>query len=110
MELLDYDSFKLTEKLQKISSNFVIRNHNNIYVKKSKVANKGKRNRGVFANKDMNKDEIVEICPIIKISNEDYELITLTELGHYLFRYLKNLDFDFNFHSIFYEYVFFLTT
>lgn len=62
---------------------------NKVYVKKSKIKNAG---RGVFANCDIKNGEIIERCPIIKLSK--YETTTLgeTTLVTYLFFHGKNKE------------------
>jgi hypothetical protein len=42
----------------------IINNYSNIYLKKSKIG--GKLGRGIFANKNFNKDEVIEKAPYIE--------------------------------------------
>ncbi|MFB6182046.1 MAG: SET domain-containing protein [Candidatus Magasanikbacteria bacterium] len=44
--------------------------------------NKG---RGVFAKKDFRKGEVIEVCPVIRLSEKDREVINETELYNYYF-------------------------
>lgn len=46
----------------------IVSNDNKLIVKKSSIPNSG---RGVFANKDFKKGEIVEVCPLISDKNEN---------------------------------------
>jgi len=43
------------------------------------------KGRGVFATVDLKKEEVVEIAPVIFISQIDTEVIQYTGLGHYIF-------------------------
>ena len=62
-----------------------------IYVATSIVAKDGKRNRGVFANRDFKVDEIVEISHVIPLSDKDDEIIVDSDLmNYYIFTWDKN--------------------
>lgn len=53
-----------------------------IYLSDSKIKNAG---RGVFAKQDIQKDEVVEICPIILIHEKEVPDLRKTELHNYYF-------------------------
>lgn len=53
-----------------------------IYLAKSKVANAG---RGVFASTSVSKGELIERCPVIYLTKEDYSLVKQTTLLNYYF-------------------------
>jgi SET domain-containing protein len=56
-----------------------------LYIKE--VKGKG---RGVFSYKPIDKDEIIEECPLIVFPTEDYDLITSTQLANYSFFFNKD--------------------
>lgn len=49
------------------------------------IKNTPKKGLGVFATKDIKKGEVIEICPLILISQDDFELISRTKLGLYVY-------------------------
>jgi hypothetical protein len=53
-------------------------------IKKSKIPNAG---RGVFALKDIKKNEIIEKIEVIPISNKEVDSIIETSLCHYHYEY-----------------------
>ena len=53
-----------------------------VYVSSSTIKNAG---RGVFASKEFNNDELIERCPIIYLTKEDYPLAKQTSLLNYYF-------------------------
>ena len=55
-----------------------------IEIRKSKIKGAG---RGVFALKNIKKDEVVEMCPIMIINEKDYLHLKKTILGGYVFGY-----------------------
>lgn len=57
-------------------------NSSKLYVAKSKIPNSG---RGVFANQDIKKGEIIEICPVIEISKHDMSHLEKSILTTYFF-------------------------
>jgi SET domain-containing protein len=54
-----------------------------IIVKYSKLS----KGRGVFANADIKKGEILEISPLLLLPMKDFELIKKTKLYYYYFEY-----------------------
>ena len=54
-----------------------------ITIKPSKKIN----GRGVFATDDIKKGEVIEKCPTILMSSEDFNLIKKTTLNYYYFEY-----------------------
>lgn len=60
---------------------------NNLKVKQAE--DKG---RGVFADKDLDKGEVIEKCPVIELNAEDRENIDNTELYNYYFSWGENND------------------
>ena len=46
-----------------------------------------KKGRGVFTKKNIAKDEIIDIAPIVLISNNDWQLIEDTVLSNYSFEW-----------------------
>ncbi|NCC71696.1 SET domain-containing protein-lysine N-methyltransferase [bacterium] len=52
----------------------------NIEIKKSKI-----HNRGVFSSIDIKENEIIEICPIILLNENDTKIIDDTHLYNYYF-------------------------
>ena len=58
-----------------------------IYVADSKIQNAG---RGVFAACDIKKNEVVEVCPIINVSEHDTSNLDNSFLVTYFFYYGKN--------------------
>ena len=61
----------------------------NIYVGRSKILDAG---RGVFANCDIKKGEIIESCPIIEIPKYDTSNLTESVLVTYFFYFGKNKE------------------
>ena len=59
----------------------------NIYISKSKIHNAG---RGVFARRDIKKDEIIESCPIIEVPKNDRSNLSESILVTYFFYFGKN--------------------
>lgn len=53
-----------------------------IIVKKSNISG-----RGVFATDDIKRGEIIEICPVILLSKNDFKVIKKTILNYYYFEY-----------------------
>lgn len=53
-----------------------------VYVSRSKIPNAG---RGVFANQNIKKGEIIEVCPIIEIPHQDIPILGKTILLNYYF-------------------------
>ncbi len=51
-----------------------------------KVKGKG---RGVFSSVPLEKDEVIEECPLIVIPADDYEMITATQIVNYCFFFNK---------------------
>lgn len=43
--------------------------------------------RGVFANRDILKDELIHIAPVVVLSKEEFEVIDTTILGNYVFNW-----------------------
>ncbi|MBN1168679.1 SET domain-containing protein-lysine N-methyltransferase [Candidatus Woesebacteria bacterium] len=60
-----------------------------IYIKTSDIKSAG---RGVFAREKINKGEIIEICPFIKIDKNDPENLFGGELVTYFFYFGKNRE------------------
>ena len=60
-----------------------------IYVGKSKIPNSG---RGVYAKSSINKGEIIENCPIIKVSEHDAAILTESILVTYFFYFGKKKE------------------
>ena len=58
-----------------------------MYVMKSKISGAG---RGVFARKDIKKDETVEVCPIIKVPKYDMANLNDSTLVTYFFYFGKS--------------------
>ena len=58
-----------------------------IEIKKTKY-----KGRGVFATRNFSVGEIIEICPIIELPEEDTERIDKTKLYSYYFNWGKNLN------------------
>lgn len=59
----------------------------NIYVFQSKLTDAG---RGVFAATDIKKDEVVEVCPVILIPEDDARRINESMLVNYIYYLGKN--------------------
>ena len=57
---------------------------NRIYIDNSKIKGAG---RGVFAKKDISKDDVIEICPIIEVPHDDNDQLNRSSLVTY-FLYL----------------------
>lgn len=60
-----------------------------VYVGMSKIQNAG---RGVFAKSNINKDDIIESCPIIEISKHDAPKLNESSLVTYLLYFGKNKE------------------
>jgi uncharacterized protein len=58
-----------------------------IEIKKSGIKDAG---RGVFATKAIKKGELIETCPIVIFSDEDFPLLEKTKIGGYVFGYTGN--------------------
>ena len=58
-------------------------NQNNVYVTKSTLA----EGNGVFANSDLSKGKIIEICPVIFMPINEFEYIKKTKLFYYFYEY-----------------------
>lgn len=58
-----------------------------IYISKSKILNAG---RGVYANKNIKKGEIIEKCPVIQVSQNDMANLKERVLVTYFFYFGKN--------------------
>lgn len=56
-----------------------------VQVKKSEIHGKG-----IFATKDIKKDEVIEVCPIIILNQEDTKIIDNTSLYNYYFGWRNN--------------------
>lgn len=57
-------------------------NSSKLYVAKSKIPNSG---RGVFANQNIKKGEIIETCPVIEVSKHDMSNLEESILVTYFF-------------------------
>lgn len=60
-----------------------------IYVAESKIPHAG---RGVFAAKQINEGEIIEICPVFVLPQKDYLPLKETALRDYYFMWGKNTN------------------
>jgi len=60
-----------------------------IYVSESKIKNAG---RGVFASQDINRDEVIEICPIIEVPLNDVSNLKESILVNYYFSFDDGKD------------------
>jgi SET domain-containing protein len=60
-----------------------------IYISKSKIPNAG---RGVYAMRNIKKDEIIERCPIIEVSKHDTSNLRESILVTYFFYFGKNKE------------------
>lgn len=58
-----------------------------IYINNSKIPN---ANRGVYASKDIKKDELIESCPLIEISQHDMANLNESILVTYFFYFGKD--------------------
>jgi uncharacterized protein len=58
-----------------------------IYVGKSKIKN---ADRGVYASCDIKKNEIIEICPVVQVSEHDTANLKESILNTYFFYFGKN--------------------
>ncbi|TSC94156.1 MAG: hypothetical protein CEN87_609 [Parcubacteria group bacterium Licking1014_1] len=61
--------------------------------KKIKIINIEKKGRGVIATQDIKKDEIIEFCPIIFISNKEVDFLKIESdilKFYYLWQYAIN--------------------
>lgn len=55
-----------------------------LYISKSPLV-KSLHNRGVFANRNFEKSDIIEVCPVIPISEKDFKKLKGTALENYPF-------------------------
>lgn len=60
-----------------------------IYVSRSKIPGAG---RGIFARVDINKNEIIESCPVIEIPKTDTSLLMESALINYFYFFGKNKE------------------
>jgi SET domain-containing protein len=60
-----------------------------IYIKKSKILNAG---RGVYARRDIKKNETIERCPIIEVPEHDMANLKESILVTYFFYFGKNKE------------------
>ncbi|MCL6096467.1 MAG: SET domain-containing protein-lysine N-methyltransferase [Patescibacteria group bacterium] len=60
-----------------------------IYIRKSKILNAG---RGVYARCDIQKDEIIEKCPVIEVPKHDMANLRESFLVTYFFYFGKNKE------------------
>ncbi|MGG9960535.1 SET domain-containing protein-lysine N-methyltransferase [Ferruginibacter sp. SUN106] len=51
-----------------------------------KVKNKG---RGVFCNRPINRDEVIEVCPVLALPAKDYDTLVASQLVDYFFNFNK---------------------
>ncbi len=59
-----------------------------IYLSKSKIPHAG---RGVFASCDLTPNEIIEICPVVEIPENQLGWLRKTELFNYFFKWGRDL-------------------
>jgi uncharacterized protein len=62
---------------------------NNVYIKQSGIPNAG---RGVFARRDIKKDEIIERCPVIEVPKYDMANLKESILVTYFFYFGKKRE------------------
>ncbi len=62
-----------------------------IYIDSSGIDNAG---RGIYAKTDINKDEIIEICPVVIISENEVPHLRKTKLVNYYFMWGVNPEKD----------------
>jgi len=60
-----------------------------IYVSESKIKNAG---RGIFASQDINKNEVIEICPILEVPANDVFNLRESILVNYYFSFDDDPD------------------
>ena len=60
-----------------------------VYISKSRIPNAG---RGVFARRDIKKDEIIESCPIIEVPKHDMSNLKENVLVTYFFYFGKKKE------------------
>lgn len=60
-----------------------------IYIRQSKILNAG---RGVYARRDIKKDEIIEKCPVIEVPKHDMANLNESFLVTYFFYFGKNKE------------------
>ena len=60
-----------------------------VYISKSRILNAG---RGVFARRNIKKDEIIESCPIIEVPKHDMSNLKENVLVTYFFYFGKNKE------------------
>lgn len=61
----------------------------NVYVSRSKIKNAG---RGVFANQNIKKNEIIEVCPVIIVPKNDVANLRESILVTYFFYFGKKKE------------------
>lgn len=54
------------------------------------IRNTEGRGRGVFSERDIETDELIESCPVIIMEPEDFAVVTATFLGQYCFFWEKD--------------------
>jgi SET domain-containing protein len=57
-----------------------------VYISESGIPNAG---RGIFAAKDIKKDELIEQCPVFVLPRKDYPVIKKTAMREYYFMWGK---------------------
>ncbi len=60
-----------------------------VYVRQSRILNAG---RGVYARRDIKKDEIIEKCPVIEVPKHDVSNLRESILVTYFFYFGKNKE------------------
>lgn len=60
-----------------------------IYIRESRIANAG---RGVYARRDIKKDEIIERCPVIEVPKHDTSNLRESILVTYFFYFGENKE------------------
>ncbi|MBN1792280.1 SET domain-containing protein-lysine N-methyltransferase [Candidatus Woesearchaeota archaeon] len=50
------------------------------------------KGRGMFAAKDFKEGEVIEVCPVIPVPKDQWEIMDTTVLSHYLFEWGENED------------------
>ena len=60
-----------------------------IYIRQSRILNAG---RGVYASRDIKKDEIIEKCPVIEVPKYDMSKLRESILVTYFFYFGKNKE------------------
>lgn len=59
-----------------------------IYISESGISHAG---RGVFASKNIKKDDVIEVCPVIVLREEETPDLKKTQLNNYYFRWGKDM-------------------